>query len=350
MGVVPGEAASIGAVGAIGGVGGVSAGGGVGAVSGVGAAGAVGAAAAIGAVGVVVPARNEAQRLPRCLESLTTAVAALRDQPGGVPAVRLIVVDDDSTDATARIASRWPGVEVVRSAAGRVGAARRAGVRRMLSRQRRAGIGPDGVWIACTDADSAVPEEWLITQLTHARAGVDLLLGTVRPDPAELAGGLLAAWRLRHLLEDGHPHVHGANLGVRGDTYLAAGGFADVAAHEDVLLRDAVLQGGGWVVSTGASPVLTSGRQSGRAPGGLAMYLRELDGAAEGGAGPAGLAGHGLAGLGQLADNDSSLPLIGPEQVADDDSSLAMIGSNSMTDRTKDGQSDPGDGRTSAAV
>ena len=132
------------------------------------------------------------------------------------------------------------------------------------------------MWIACTDADSAVPADWLQTQLLHARSGVELLLGTVRPDPQELAAGVLAAWRLRHLIADGHPHVHGANLGVRADTYLAAGGFPDVASHEDVLLSRAVRAAGGRVLSTGASPVLTSGRSNGRAPEGMAHYLREL--------------------------------------------------------------------------
>jgi hypothetical protein len=132
------------------------------------------------------------------------------------------------------------------------------------------------VWISNTDADSAVPADWLSAQLLHARSGVELLLGTVRPDPQELAAGLLAAWRLRHLIADGHPHVHGANLGVRGDTYLAAGGFPDVATQEDVLLSAAVRRSGGRVLSTGSSPVLTSGRTIGRAPGGMASYLREL--------------------------------------------------------------------------
>ena len=188
------------------------------------------------------------------------------------------MVDDGSTDATAQIAAGRPGVEVVSSTAGRVGGARRRGIRRLLRCCRSAGLSPDQVWIACTDADSAVPQDWLLVQLQHARAGVDLLLGTVRPDPTELAGGVLAAWRLRHELADGHPHVHGANLGVRGDSYLAAGGFRNVAAHEDVLLADAVRGRGGVVVSTGAGPVLTSGRQHGRTPAGMAHYLRELDG------------------------------------------------------------------------
>lgn len=235
----------------------------------------------IESIGVVVPARNEEQRLTRCLDALAISVAALQASVADAVAVRIMVVDDCSTDATAQIAAGRPGVEVVSSTAGRVGGARRLGIRRLLRRWRTDGLSPDQVWIACTDADSAVPPEWLQIQLQHARAGVDLLLGTVRPDPTELAGGLLAAWRLRHLLADGHPHVHGANLGVRGDSYLAAGGFRNVAAHEDVLLRDAVRNLGGVVVSTGAGPVLTSGRQHGRTPAGMAQYLRELDGRGE---------------------------------------------------------------------
>lgn len=230
----------------------------------------------IGVIAVVVPARNEQRRLPRCLAALTAAVAALEDQLRNPPSVRIVVVDDGSTDDTFVIADIWPGVDVIRTAVGRVGAARQTGVDAVLEATARSGEPAGRVWIASTDADSAVPPDWLLTQLHYARAGVDLLLGTVRPDPAELTGGLLAAWRLRHRITDGHPHVHGANLGVRGDSYLQAGGFADVEAHEDVLLRDAVQAGGGLTVSTGASPVLTSGRQRGRAPAGLSHYLRDL--------------------------------------------------------------------------
>jgi hypothetical protein len=43
-----------------------------------------------------------------------------------------------------------------------------------------------------------------------------------------------------------------------------------------VLLSAAVRRAGGRVLSTGSSPVLTSGRTTGRAPSGMASYLREL--------------------------------------------------------------------------
>ena len=139
---------------------------------------------------------------------------------------------------------------------------------------------PDGLatpsWLACTDADSAVPADWLITHFEHALAGTELLLGLVRPDPAELSVGLLESWKLAHRLADGHPHVHGANFGISADMYKRAGGFADVAVHEDVLLATRVRELGGRVVSTSSSPVLTSARLSGRAPSGMAEYLTAL--------------------------------------------------------------------------
>lgn len=230
----------------------------------------------IDVIGIVVPARNEEVRLPRCLAALEAATVSMRAADTAAPRVRAIVVVDGSTDGTLRVAKQWPGVEVLTSNAGRVGAARRAGVQHFLRTEADTATGPERVWVANTDADSAVPSDWLSSHNVHARSGVELLLGTVRPDPQELAAGLLAAWRLRHLIADGHPHVHGANLGVRGDSYLAAGGFPDVATHEDVLLSAAVRRAGRVVLSTGSSPVLTSGRTTGRAPGGMASYLREL--------------------------------------------------------------------------
>jgi hypothetical protein len=70
-------------------------------------------------------------------------------------------------------------------------------------------------------------------------------------------------------------HVHGANLGVRADAYLRAGGFATLPEHEDVdlvarLRADPRVD----VRPSDAADVLTSGRTTGRTPGGYAGYLR----------------------------------------------------------------------------
>jgi len=234
------------------------------------------AAIGIRTVGVVVPARNEEARLPRCLDALVTATTVFQQRHPAGPAVRIIVVVDLSTDRTLHVAEQWPGIEVVLSESGRVGAARAAGVDHLLGSETQGGRPPSSVWIACTDADSAVPADWLEHHLQTAGRGAQMLLGTVRPDAGEIQVAVLEDWRRRHVLGDGHPHIHGANLGVRGDIYCAAGGFADTPVDEDVLLVRAVRAAGGLVVSSGQSPVSTSARTEGRASGGFADYLRAL--------------------------------------------------------------------------
>ncbi|WP_432546197.1 glycosyltransferase family 2 protein [Kineococcus sp. SYSU DK004] len=227
------------------------------------------AAPPVARVLVVVPARDEERRLPRCLAALDRAVAAART-PADV-----VVVADSCRDRTAAVAAA-AGARVVQVAAGSAGAARAAGVRVALG-DLAAAPGPvaypAAVWIACTDADSRVPPGWLRHQLLLAAAGADLVRGTVRL--ARPPARWLAAYRAA-VGEDGHPHVHGANLGVRADRYLAAGGFPDVAVGEDVALVEAVAAAGGRVVATTGEPVLTSGRRSGRAPDGLSGDLRRL--------------------------------------------------------------------------
>ena len=68
--------------------------------------------------------------------------------------------------------------------------------------------------------------------------------------------------------------MHGANLGVRADAYLAAGGFRTVAEHEDVGLVETLRAAGAPIDSTDRAPVTTSARSTGRVPGGFAGYLR----------------------------------------------------------------------------
>ena len=178
---------------------------------------------------------------------------------------------DRCTDDSAAVVAGWPGFSALASEAGSVGSARRAGVAHLLA-DRVGGSGPTHTWVATTDADSMVPRRWLAVQLALAAAGTELVLGTVLPD-AELSTVERARWHGRHTLVDGHPHLHGANLGVRADRYLAAGGFDDVDTDEDVLLVRALRDLGVQECSTALIPVLTSGRLTGRVPGGFGGYL-----------------------------------------------------------------------------
>jgi hypothetical protein len=112
--------------------------------------------------------------------------------------------------------------------------------------------------------------------VAEADRGVHVILGTVLPDP-QTPIQISDAWHLSHTLREGHPYVHGANFGIRADTYLSLQGWPKVATGEDVLLaRRARNAGHLRILRTAAIPVLTSGRLAGRAPNGFAGYLRAV--------------------------------------------------------------------------
>ena len=229
---------------------------------------------AVDALVVVVPVHDEEELLPRCLAALDEARLALSRGEQPVPDVAVVVVLDACTDASEQVARRHP-VTILRTEHACVGAARAAGVEAALSLVRPITDRLDRVWIASTDADSAVPENWLVEQVRLARQGVDLMIGTVRPDLRDLSEVQRAAWTAKHTPGLANGHVHGANLGIRADVYRAGGGYGSVDEHEDVLLVEAARRAGARVRASDECWVLTSGRSIGRTPGGYARYLRE---------------------------------------------------------------------------
>ena len=70
-----------------------------------------------------------------------------------------------------------------------------------------------------------------------------------------------------------HPHVHGANLGMRADAYLAAGGWNPLTTAEDHDMWGRLRAHTGAHLSDARLQVLTSGRRTGRAPLGFAGAL-----------------------------------------------------------------------------
>ncbi|MDQ0733836.1 glycosyltransferase [Arthrobacter agilis] len=182
-----------------------------------------------GQVAVVVPARDEEDLLPSCLSALD---AARRHLLRTIPRVlvSLTVVLDRCTDRSASIARGVPAISVLAGNYGSVGAARDAGIRFALARSRSL---PVRTWVATTDADTLVPRDWLVR---HHRLGSenDLVLGTVRPTITADNTERLQLWGNAYVPGDGHHHIHGANLGIRGSTYQALGGFRPLAQDEDV--------------------------------------------------------------------------------------------------------------------
>lgn len=238
--------------------------------------------AAIEHVLVVVPARNEQELVGECLDSLAEAVGVLGDSARPC-ACTVVVVLDGCTDRTAQVVAARPWVRAVAVDLGLVGAVRRLGVDAAVSlltardtAERSTGLRRQRVWLAHTDADSRVPPHWLTRQLTFADTGVDLVLGSVQPDPADLSPQVRDRWASVHQLGEGHGAVHGANLGVRLSAYEQAGGFAGLAVHEDVDLAARVRQAGGRCLSTDLTRVRTSGRGHSRVSGGFADYLASL--------------------------------------------------------------------------
>jgi hypothetical protein len=61
----------------------------------------------------------------------------------------------------------------------------RRGRRPARTRPLRRSLHLESTWLANTDADSRVPEDWLVRQLEFADAGWDVVLGSVEPDSAE---------------------------------------------------------------------------------------------------------------------------------------------------------------------
>lgn len=225
---------------------------------------------------VVVPVRDEEQLLAATLGRITAAMDQV--ESSGRRTARLVVVLDACTDGSARVAGTVaaadPRIRIVTTDAGCVGAARALGVATAMAGFPRSPLHRQ--WIANTDADTLVPGDWLQKFADEADAGADALLGTVEPDERDLGPHRHAAWQAAHVRQDGHPHIHGANLGVRASAYALVGGFPPVPRDEDVRLVQALRTSGAVVRASGRLHVVTSGRLQGRAPRGFADYLSRL--------------------------------------------------------------------------
>jgi glycosyltransferase involved in cell wall biosynthesis len=219
---------------------------------------------------VVIPAHNEAVRLPACLTAVRAAAAALT-----VPVLTVLVLDA-CTDDSAQVAARF-GVQVVAIEAGNVGSARAAG----FAHARSVWPEPAGAvrsWYATTDADSRVDPDWLQRQTA---AGADIVLGVVRIAdwrlPASAAQRYLQRYRSHTAREgDAHTHIHGANMGFTAEAYWAVGGFAALSTGEDVDLVRRFEKRGLHIRRDAGLSVVTSARRDGRAPNGFAAHLRSI--------------------------------------------------------------------------
>lgn len=236
-------------------------------------------------VAVVIPARDEAVNIVSCLlavrASLATAVHA-----GAAERVSVTVVAHRCEDLTASLARPAlvgiPHDVVEDGASTTVGEVRRLGVEVALDRLRVASgaAAPTRTWILSTDADSLVGLSWVTDILRYAQGGSVAVVGMTRLRGALRSPAAREAYR--QIIDAGvsgpeHDHVYGANLAVRADAYAAVGGFRGVPVGEDRVLVDALLARGLPVARPRDLVVATSARHTGRAVGGLADLLADLD-------------------------------------------------------------------------
>lgn len=221
-------------------------------------------------VHVVIPAHDEEALLPACLTSVLGALDRLVSGRGDVDA-RLTVVLDSCTDTSAALCRSY-AVDVIEVGHANVGRARASGTDHAATRAATESVRPEAVWIACTDADSIVPADWLVDQIEVAEAGADVVLGRVEPD-ATADEGVVARWHALH--DDGRVGVHGAHLGFRLSAYEAVGGWAPLPEREDLDLVQRLLASGARY-GAATRPVLTSSRLVGRTDGGFAGFLAGL--------------------------------------------------------------------------
>ena len=213
-------------------------------------------------LGIIIPAHNEAAHIGECV---TCARRAANHHQLLGEEVRVIVVLDSCTDDTETIA-RSLGAEVAHVAARNVGMARAHGAERALAVGAR--------WLAFTDADTAVADDWLVQQLDCCADAVCGVVGVHDWSPHIAA--VREHFGATYTDADGHRHIHGANLGVSAHAYLRAGGFPPLESSEDVALVEALLATGARIEWSAAPRVVTSARTDFRAKKGFGATLMEV--------------------------------------------------------------------------
>lgn len=233
---------------------------------------------------VVVPARDEEERVATCLQAL----AGQRDVD--MAQVLVVLVLDGCRDRTREraldVARAYPALRLlcVEGPACGPGPARALGLR-----VAREAVGPHAgqALLASTDADTRVADDWLAVQLTAVAGGARAIGGLIDLDPHEAAAlppGAVAARAarvparlaaVRRWQPDAEHHqFSGASLALTAATYDLVGGLPEAVELEDEALERLLRAHGVPIWYLRAVRVTTSARLDGRCmSAGLAVAL-----------------------------------------------------------------------------
>ncbi|NHB58986.1 glycosyltransferase [Acinetobacter shaoyimingii] len=215
-------------------------------------------------IGIVIPACNEEAHLKACLNAIQKAIDFVKNQNIHI---QTLVVLDSCQDQSKQITQQM-NIPFIECQVQNVGIARDLGVRALIEQGAQ--------WIACTDADSCVYENWLLEQIKLQP--IDAICGVVQISD----WGRLSPETQMHYLEHyqdrmGHHHIHGANLSFSAEAYLKVGGFEAIQCHEDIRLVQRLKAFDLKIIWSNQVRVNTSSRLNARAPEGFSQFLIDLE-------------------------------------------------------------------------
>ena len=245
---------------------------------------------------VCIPARNEAERLPRLLRALAAQNGLSADAP-----LKVVIVVNNCTDGTVEAvhAIERSGaldtlalhlIEATFAAAeAHVGTARRRALDAGADWLESEGS-PEGVLLT-TDADARLSSGWIAANL-RALEKAEIVGGRLVIDDEGAADSALAAFHARverywsgvRALEDAldppphdpaprHGDHTGGSLALRASLYRAVGGLPALPRGEDNALVAAVQRAGGRLRHCPDVSVRVSARTAGRTEGGMATEM-----------------------------------------------------------------------------
>jgi len=241
---------------------------------------------------IAIPVKDEAERIPLCLE-------ALMIQDGvDFAEVAVILLLNNTTDGTADVvksfADQLPYRIELHSVSLPADYANAGWARKLAMDAAARLVASDGL-ILTTDADTLAHEEWIASNRREIENGHDAVAGYVMADPMELMQldpavldrGRLE-WQYQQLAAEldarVDPEAHdpwprhnqncGASAALTAAAYRAIGGLPPRPVGEDRALFEMIRRIDGKIRHSLEVQVVTSARTDGRASGGLADEIR----------------------------------------------------------------------------